>query len=128
MNRKAYVHSSLLALMLLAGSAAQAKQDFGVNSVKQPVVTDGKATVPGCPDFTTAPLDSAALNGSNYGCAINSNLAAMIADPQDLLHGKANSDTDAAAIGRAIKAFREYEPTSKQWSVTTRESSKGGGK
>jgi len=128
MIRKAYVHSSLLALMLFAGGPADAKQDFGVNSVKQPVVTDGKAAVPGCPDFTTAALDSAALNGSNYGCAVNSNLAAMVADPQDLIHGKSNSDTDAAAVARAIKAFRDYEPTSKQWSVTTKESSKGGGK
>ena len=40
---------------------------------------------------------------SNYGCAVNSNLAAMIADPEDLVHGREGAtvtDTRTAATRR----------------------------
>jgi pilus assembly protein CpaD len=49
---------------------------------------------------------------SNYGCATNSNLAAMIADPEDLVRGKTGGpQVDAALSGKAIKAYREAQPT-----------------
>ena len=35
----------------------------------------------GSPTSTTSSM-------SNYGCAVNSNLAAMIANPEDLVHGR----------------------------------------
>ena len=112
---------------LLAASGVEAKKDFGVDSRNQPVVTAGTALVPNCPNWTTASLDSAAVNNSNYGCAVNSNLAAMIADPMDLIHGKSDVATDTDNVIRAIKAWREAPATSKVWTTTTRESSKGGG-
>ena len=44
---------------------------------------------------------------SNYGCAVNSNLAAMIADPTDLVLGQAGSVTgDADTSSKAIKVYR----------------------
>jgi pilus assembly protein CpaD len=44
---------------------------------------------------------------SNYGCSVNSNLAAMIADPQDLIHGReAAPVTDAVAAARAVDMYR----------------------
>ena len=70
---------------------------------------------------------SAALTDANYGCAINSNLAAMVADPTDLIHGKSYDATDTRSAIRAIKAWHEAEPTSKMWTTTTKESAKGGG-
>ena len=112
---------------LLAASAGQAKENFGLESPNQPVVTPGSARVPNCPNWTTSNLDSAALNDSNYGCAINSNLAAMVADPMDLIHGKADLTTDTENNARAIKAWREAPATSKVWSNTSKESTKGGG-
>ena len=112
---------------LLAASGVEAKKDFGVDSRNQPVVTAGTALVPNCPNWTTASLDSAAVNNSNYGCAVNSNLAAMIADPMDLIHGKSDQATDTENVIRAIKAWRDAPATSKVWTTTTRESSKGGG-
>lgn len=121
------LHGALCACALIAGPA-HAKHNFSVDSVNQPVVTAGRATVPNCPDWSSASLDSAAVTSSNYGCAVNSNLAAMIADPQDLIHGRSDADTDVVTMTRAIKALREMEPTSKLWTTTVRESSKGGGK
>jgi hypothetical protein len=51
----------------------------------------------------------------------------MIADPMDLIHGKTSDLPETLVAHRAIKAWREAEPTSKQWTVTVKESSKGGG-
>ena len=103
---------------LLAAGPAEAKQNFSVDSVNQPVVTSDRAVVPNCPNWKTGGVDSAAMTDSNYGCAINSNLAAMMADPMDLVHGKSSDVVDTASNNRAIKAWREAEPTSKLWSTT----------
>ncbi len=52
------------------------------------VVTRMAAKVPGCPDNSRpAEYTFEASTSSNYGCATNSNLAAMIADPADLVRG-----------------------------------------
>jgi pilus assembly protein CpaD len=112
---------------LLAAGPIEAKHNFSVNSVNQPVVSGSQAVVPNCPNWASAGVDSAAMTDTNYGCAVNSNLAAMIADPADLIHGKSDATTDTASLVRAIKAWREAEPTSKLWTTTVRESSKSGG-
>ena len=123
-----YHNGALVLGILLAASAANAKfRNFSVNSVNQPVVSANQAMVPNCPNWAASSVDSAALTDSNYGCASNSNLAAMIADPMDLIHGKSDSTTDTTSSNRAIKAWREAEPTSKQWATTVKESAKGGG-
>ena len=68
------------------------------------VITRSRASVPGCPDWS-ASSDATLSNGlsSNYGCAINSNLAAMVANPDDLIKGQKGSpdtyiDTSKATI------------------------------
>jgi pilus assembly protein CpaD len=53
------------------------------------VVSRATATVPNCPDWTRSSQGN--YNGdmpSNYGCATNASLAAMVADPEDLVRGK----------------------------------------
>ena len=110
-----------------AGEAKAVKEDFGLDSRNQPIVTPNSASVPKCPNWSASHLDSAALNDYNYGCAINSNLAAMVADPMDLIHGKSDLTTDTENNARAIKAWREAQATSKVWSTTSKESTKGGG-
>ena len=107
----------MIGTLLFAG-AADAKNNFSVDSVNQPVVGADRAVVPNCPNWKTAGVDSAAMTDSNYGCAINSNLAAMVADPMDLVHGKTSDVVDTANNNRAIKAWREAEPTSKLWATT----------
>jgi len=128
MSRMRHISTGMLMLgALLAASAAQAKEDFGLDSRNQPVVTPYGASVPNCPNWSASHLDSAALNDYNHGCATNSNLAAMIADPMDLIHGKSDQTTDTENILRAIKAWREAPATSKTWTTISKESTKGGG-
>lgn len=70
------------------------------------VVTRSVATVPGCPDWS-ANSGANLKNGlsSNYGCATNSNLAAMIADPSHLIKG---ADGDGSSVARGTKAVDSY--------------------
>lgn len=53
------------------------------------VVTRSKASVPNCPNWSkTTETNFNSANHPNYGCAVNSNLAAMVADPEDLVRGR----------------------------------------
>ncbi len=71
------------------------------------VVTRSKASVPSCPDLSTDhDRNYNASNHSNYGCAVNSNLAAMIADPEDLVRGRENKKLDANSGKAAVGAYR----------------------
>jgi pilus assembly protein CpaD len=50
--------------------------------------------------------------GSNHGCAVNSNLAAMVANPTDLVRGETTRGlSDPAVATKAIDRFRKAEPT-----------------
>ncbi len=72
------------------------------------VVSRAFATVPGCPDWSQH-SDANYTNGTsrNYGCAISSNLAAMVANKEDLVHGQTgSSDTMAMTNAKAIDAYR----------------------
>ncbi len=115
------------ALALLAAGPLEAKHNFSLDSVNQPVVCGSQAVVPNCPNWSSGGIDSAAMTDTNYGCAVNSNLAAMVADPADLLHGKSDTTVDTASLLRGIKQWREAEPTSKLWITTVKEAKTGGG-
>jgi pilus assembly protein CpaD len=93
------------------------------------VVSRSVATVPHCPDWS-AKSETNLMNAtySNYGCAVNSNIAAMVADPEHLLHGaKGTGETVVLTSSKAIDSYREAKPTGesglKQTSTET-----GGGK
>jgi pilus assembly protein CpaD len=77
------------------------------------VVTRMRASVPGCPDWSLDSTNDFNSNtSSNYGCAINSNLAAMVANPADLVRGAVGNETnDAAASYKAIDSYRKKAPT-----------------
>ncbi|MEG3165906.1 CpaD family pilus assembly lipoprotein [Sphingomonas sp. PB2P19] len=77
------------------------------------VVTRMRATVPGCPDWSLdSGNDPSANTSSNYGCAINSNLAAMVANPADLVRGTVGNETnDAATSYKAIDTYRKKAPS-----------------
>jgi len=78
------------------------------------ILRRANAAVPGCPDWSrNAESDISGGTSSNYGCAVNGNLAAMVANPEDLVRGQtANSDLRTATSNRAIETYREMEPTS----------------
>jgi pilus assembly protein CpaD len=80
------------------------------------VITRSKANVPNCPDWS-ARSDANPLNAtsSNYGCASNGNLSAMVANPEHLLKGaQSRSDTVVMSSNKAIDSYRTAEPTGKQ--------------
>jgi len=89
----------------LAESGNPTTSNRTVYSINQPVVSGNKAWVPTCPNWKSGARDSAAEVDSNFGCGVNSNLAAMIADPQDLLHGKTDPLTghDPETATRTLK-------------------------
>jgi len=52
---------------------------------------------------------------SNYGCALNSNMAAMIANPQDLVSGREGSGVgDTVTAFKAVEQYRKAIPTGQQ--------------
>jgi pilus assembly protein CpaD len=77
------------------------------------VISRMKATVPGCPDFTRQNKPEFNSNSSsNIGCAINSNLAAMVANPADLVRGQPGvGSNDNMSSGKAIDTYRTATPT-----------------
>jgi pilus assembly protein CpaD len=83
------------------------------------------AYVPGCPRVDTYRGPSSV--DANYGCSVNSNLSAMIADPGDLVLGQAGASLrDTGTAAKAIKVYRETPPTGAKG--LTQQSSKEGGK
>ena len=93
------------------------------------VITRTTAAVPGCPDWS-ASSDMNYSNGlsPNFGCATNSNLAAMVADKQDLLEGKkGSSETVIATSNKAISTYREMQPTGAQGLMDAGMPGAGGG-
>jgi len=77
------------------------------------VLTRSTASVPGCPNWS----ESSDMNYNNatsagYGCSINGNLAAMIADPEDLIKGKEGTgETVVSTSNKAIDSYRNQAPT-----------------
>ena len=71
------------------------------------VIVRASATVPHCPDWSAnSQANPRNATSSNYGCAVNSNLAAMIANPDDLIKGaKSTGATSVENTNRAINAF-----------------------
>jgi pilus assembly protein CpaD len=77
------------------------------------VVTRSVATVPNCPNWeekSQPNYNNKMLPGS--GCAVNSNLAAMVANPEDLFHGREGGSTvDTTTATKAINSYRTQPPT-----------------
>lgn len=77
------------------------------------IVSRARAYVPGCPDWS-AKSDNNWRNATstNYGCATNSNIAAMVADPEHLLKGAGGKgETVVMSSTKAIDSYREMKPT-----------------
>jgi pilus assembly protein CpaD len=77
------------------------------------IVSRMRASVPYCPNWSLpAQPNPENRNLSNFGCAVNSNLAAMVANPQDLVHGREGTGVgDSLTASKAIGSYRKAEPT-----------------
>ncbi len=108
-------------------AVADVAADFGMaQTLSEPELAQGMATgwlrviltrasahVPHCPDWSgNAASNPRNATSTNYGCATNSNLAAMVANPDDLLHGAtATGLTGSMSVEKAISAWRTAPPT-----------------
>lgn len=77
------------------------------------VLTRSTAAVPGCPDWSAkSDMNFNNATNPNYGCATNSNLAAMVANPEDLIQGqKGTGETVIMSSTKAIDTYREQAPS-----------------
>lgn len=98
--------------LLTEGDAPVTAGDPPAGSLRV-VVSRSTASVPGCPSWRDrSQADLVGGQGDNYGCAMASNLAAMVADPQDLVRGRTTStDLRTATGSRAIQTYQNKEPT-----------------
>lgn len=95
-------------LLLSEGAPVTAGSGGGVRVI----VSRATASVPGCPNWDPSEIGARVTTSPNYGCAYNSNLAAMIANPADLVSGQVGATSvDAATSSKAIKTYRTKEPT-----------------
>ena len=80
------------------------------------VVTRSTAEVPGCPDWKTKlEMNYRNATSSNFGCAFNANVAAMVANKEDLVRGEPGAlTTSTQRSDTAIKQYRETPPTGAQ--------------
>ena len=80
------------------------------------VVARTRAELAGCPNWSDPSQPNYEnRTSSNYGCAVNSNLAAMVANPEDLFHGREGTGVgDALTASKAVDYYRKAEPTGKQ--------------
>ena len=123
-------HDAIAAIVarygILLSETAPVTQGSDQLSGTRVVVSRSLANVPNCPNWRRASQpEFAASTMSNFGCATNSNLAAMVADPTDLVQGREVNGNDPLTISRAIKTYRDKDPTGK--GDLKSESAKGGG-
>ena len=65
-------------------------------------------TPPSCPDWSkTGGGDSANQTDSNFGCAAETNLGLMVADPGDLVRGAPMGPADGDMLARGIENYRK---------------------
>lgn len=101
--------------MLVSQGAPVTAGAVGSGNVRV-VVSRNVASVPDCPNWERKSQPN--YNNRmlpNYGCGVNSNLAAMVADPQDLFHGREGAAVgDATTATKAVDFYRRQAPTGKQ--------------
>jgi len=101
--------------LLLSEQAAPVTEGAIAPGTIRIVASRSNARVEGCPSYTNQGIDSPVRTDSNYGCATNSNLAAMIANPDDLVRGQeGNGNGSAVVAGRAIGTYRTRQPSGSQ--------------
>lgn len=101
--------------LLLSGNGAPLEVGRPPAGSVRIVVSRAVARVDGCPDWARgnySGFDNA--TASNFGCAAAQDLAAMIANPQDLVDGAhAATGADARISVKAIDTWRDADATGK---------------
>ena len=105
---KAAVEAIVARYGLLVSETAPVTEGYVSPGLVRVVVSRTSASVPGCPDFShRSHTDFQVRTSANYGCGTNGTLAAMIADPEDLVRGKDAAGEDQSRASKAIRAYRD---------------------
>jgi pilus assembly protein CpaD len=98
---------------LLLADGAPVTEGFLQPGTARVVITRTTASVPGCPDWGKRnDANYANATSPGYGCAVNGNLAAMVANPEDLLHGQQGTgETVIMSSTKAIETYRDKANT-----------------
>ena len=101
---------------IIVSDTAPTTQGFLQPGQARIVITRTTAEVPGCPDWSSkSDMNYMNATSPNYGCASNSNLAAMVANPEDLLEGQTGTGETLISTGnKAIATLRDAAPTGAQ--------------
>ena len=76
------------------------------------IVSRSRAEVPGCPNWSVPSQPNYNNRSmSNFGCGVNSNLASMVANPEDLVHGREGGIGSNAAGTKAVILYQTTPPT-----------------
>lgn len=71
-----------------------------------------QVTPPACPDWSSSPIGNLnASTHSNYGCAVNSNITAMVANPTDLAEGQAYAGPAGSDLHKVHDRWQRRVPT-----------------
>lgn len=108
-----YLNEAGVEWSALAGSTYRAADDRG----RQVIVsyTHYVATPSACGNWAgLRGRDYANLRTPNFGCATQNNLAAMVADPHDLIEPAGETPPDAQARIRGINSYRKGEVTASE--------------
>jgi len=98
---------------MLVSQGSPVSQGMVAPGAVRVVVSRTRASVPNCPNWSDKSQPNFANHSmSNFGCGVNTNLAAMIADPNDLVWGREHSGIgNADTASRAIRTYRDAKPT-----------------
>ena len=106
-NRSAVASVASRYGLLVADSAPVTQGAIAPGSFRV-VVSRSIAEVPGCPDWSrSSQFNYSGDAPSNYGCATNASMAAMVANPEDLVSGrKPGTTTDNITSRNAIRKVK----------------------
>jgi pilus assembly protein CpaD len=98
---------------ILVSETAPATPGYVNAGTARVVLTRSTASVPSCPNWSAkSDVNLNNATSTNFGCATNGNLAAMIANPEDLVKGAdSTGNTTVMSGNKAIKTYREKAPT-----------------
>jgi pilus assembly protein CpaD len=112
---------------LLLGETAPVTPGYVSAGTARVVVSRVSASVPHCPDWG-GQSDFNPLNATStgYGCAVNGNLAAMVADKEHLIHGaNGTGGTVVMSSTKAIDTYRTAAPSGAGGTAIKKESAGG---
>ena len=98
---------------MMVSAGAPVTQGAVQQGMVRVVVSRRRAEVPNCPNWRR-PSEPNFENRtmSSYGCGVNSNLAAMVANPEDLIYGREGAATgDVNAAAKAVLFYRSTPPS-----------------